>query len=113
MSFPTRIILGTLAANQAGNGATSTTLVVGTALGLNTSGTFQLLNSQNSNGSQVLSAILMETTETAVGAVTVPMLVVGVSKGSTVRFGGSDQLSTHFNVTTGRAIASNVLLYIE
>jgi hypothetical protein len=110
--FPSRVILGTLAANQTGNGATSTSLVVGTALGLNTSGTFQILNSANSNGSQVLSGILMETTETANGAVVVPILVVGSVKGSTVRLGGDDTLSTHWSVITGRAL-SGVQIYID
>ena len=109
MAIENRYIEGVLAgsqtANQAG-AATTTTLCVGTVLGKNTStNKFYLVNSGNVDGTQTASVVLAQTTETSGGDTTVPMLTNAEFKGSTLRFGGSDVLSTHFDTTTGRTKA--------
>jgi len=99
----------TLATILAGQGV----LPVGTALGIVTAtGKLKLLNSLNSDGSQAFAAVLNKTIDTTSGDVANTPVIIGqcgFPKGS-LRYGGTDTDSTHFNAL-GQARA-NVDFYL-
>jgi hypothetical protein len=101
--------ISTLATILTGQGV----LTVGTALGTVTAtGKLKVLNSLNSDGSQTLAAVLNKTIDTTSGdVVNTPVIIgqCGFPKGS-LKYGGSDSDSAHFNVL-GQA-KSGVHIYI-
>lgn len=101
----TRIPLPTVAVTLAGNqtvnqanAATATTMLIGSVLGLlssgSGSGTYVLCNSTLSNGGQTPVGVLAETVETAFGNQTVDILVNGEFNSNKLLFGGTDTFAS-------------------
>jgi hypothetical protein len=98
-------IAGGQVANQAG-APTTTTLLPGSCLGLiSASGKAVLVNSANTDGSQMLVGVLRDCVETANGDVAANVYLSGSFLSDKLKFGGSDTVSKHFSQGTGKAIA--------
>jgi hypothetical protein len=79
---------------------------MGSALGIVTAtGKAVLVNSQATDGSQTLAAVLDLDTETASGDQVVVAYITGSFLASKLLFGGSDTVANHFQRFTGRALA--------
>jgi len=99
-------VQGNQTASQTG-ACSPTTLLRGSALGLiSASGKAILLNSQATDGSQTLVAILAHDLETSGGDQIALAYVTGSFLADRLLFGGSDVVASHFNRFTGRGIAA-------
>jgi hypothetical protein len=89
-------------------------LTVGTALGIVTStGKLKVLNSANTDGSGTFAAVLNQTLDTTgADATNAPVITgqCGFGKGS-LKYGGSDTDSTHFNVLGQAKSGVHIFVY--
>jgi hypothetical protein len=89
-------------------------LPVGSALGIITAtGKLKLLNSLNSDGSQTFAAVLNKTIDTTSGDVANTPVIIGqcgFPRGS-LRYGGSDVDSVHFNALGQSKSGVHIYIY--